>query len=47
MLDIHINTLDRWMKKKKVPFYKMGTEKIARVKFKQSDIENFIKKNKN
>ena len=46
MLDIHINTLDRWVKQKKLPCYKLGESKVARVKFKQEDIENYIKKSR-
>ena len=46
MLGVHVNTLDRWVKKKKLVCYKMGNEKLARVKFKQEDIEKYIKKSK-
>ena len=46
MLYIHISTLTRWVKLKKIPCYKMGNGRTARVKFKQEDIENYIKKSK-
>ena len=44
MLCIHINTLNRWMKQGKIPYYKMGNEKTARVKFRQNDIKLLLEK---
>ena len=46
MLSIHINTLNRWMKQGKIPYYKMGNEKTARVKFRQNDIKLLLEKYK-
>lgn len=46
MLKISINTLDRWLKLKKIPYYKMGEEKTSRVWIKKDDVLKFIKKSK-
>ena len=46
MLYIHINTLNRWMKQGKIPYYKMGNERTARVKFRQNDIKLLLEKYK-
>jgi len=43
ILGIQLITLDRMMAKKKITYYKNGTEKCARVKFLKSDVDKILK----
>lgn len=45
ILGITMNTLDLMMKKKEIPYYKMG-ERTARVRFSERDLKKYIKNHK-
>jgi len=42
-LGISINTLNIWIIKQRVPFFKLGTGKNAPVRFSLEEIENWLK----
>lgn len=42
-LSISTETLRKLMNSKKIPYYKTGTSKSSRVRFKESDIKKYLK----
>lgn len=45
-LNVSIATLDRMMKKKLIPFYKLGKNRSCRVLFSKKDVDSFVLSNK-
>lgn len=47
MLNVTVHTVERYMRKKKIPYLKFGDTKSSKVLFKKTDIENYIKNHYN
>ena len=41
---VHVRTVDRWMKKKRLSGYKFGRGKTATVRIDKKEVERFLKK---